>query len=318
MDAGRRFYGVVVLAACGGQAAPPASSRVAPALIAALEATQHARAPWRCAAPSGPGLADETLGAWTLAGHAMKRTEGGSIQIGVIADAATAAPATVAALGRLRAKLDGADVVLALGGMGTNQVELEATLGAIADRASWPLVVLPGDLEPVTDLVAAIAALRAQGLQVVDGRLAQRIELPGVTVATIAGAADTSRLVAGADGCAYRADDVAATFTELTGARGVRIVASAEAPRITVGGEPAGELGLVPGAGQEIDILLHGPVDTAPSPPRTGGRDGEAIALTPGTADATPRLPGPRHATSAGLLTITGGAWKWRPIADID
>lgn len=316
MDTGRRLYGLILLAACGGSSPPPASTRIGPALIAAIEAAP--RTPWRCAAPDGPKLVEETLGAWKLGDHAMTRQEGGSIQIGVIADAGGAAPQTLAALGRLRTKLDGVDLVLALGGMGGSRKELEAVLGTLADRATWPLVVLPGDLEPVTDLVEAIAALRTKGQLVVDGRLAQRIELPGVAIATVAGAADASRLVAGSDGCAYREGDLAPAFADLTAAKGIRILASTEAPRIRVDGEPAGELALVPGATQEIDIALHGPVAVSPSPARAGGRDGEAVPLSPGTSDATIRLPGPRRATSAGILTVTGAAWKWRPIADVD
>ncbi|MDQ3341513.1 MAG: hypothetical protein M4D80_40700 [Myxococcota bacterium] len=303
-----------MLAACGGSSAPP-STRIGPAVIAAIEAAPLA--PWRCASPSGPNLVEETLGAWTLAGHTMKRGDAGAITIGVIADAGGAAPQTLAALGRLRAKLADVDLVIALGGMGGSRADLEATLGVLGDDKR-PLVVLPGDLEPVTDLVAAIAALRARGQHVIDGRLAQRIELPGISIATIAGAIDASRLVAGADGCAFRADDIAAAFADLTAQKGIRILASAEAPRVTMQGEPAGELALVPGATQEIDIALHGPVEVAASPARTGGRDGAAVPLTPGTSDATTRLPGPRKSTSAGLLTISGSAWKWRPIADTD
>jgi hypothetical protein len=316
VDTGRRLFGLVLVAACGGSSSPPASTRIGPALIAAIEAAP--RAPWRCAAPDGPKLVDETLGGWKLAEHAMTRAEGGSIQIGVIADTGGAAPQTMAALGRLRAKLEDVDLVLALGGMGSSRKELEAVLGALADRAKWPLVVLPGDLEPVTGLVEAIAALRVKGQLVVDGRLAQRIQLPGVAIATVAGASDASRLVAGSDGCAYRTDDLGPAFADLTGAKGIRILASVEAPRVRVDGEPAGELALVPGATQEIDIALHGPVSDSPSPARTGGRDGRAVPLSPGTSDATVRLPGPRRSTSAGILTVTGNAWKWRPIADAD
>jgi hypothetical protein len=274
--------------------------------------------PWRCAAADGPVLVDEKLGNWTLAGHAMKREGTGAITIGLIADAGGAAAPTLAALGRLRAKFADVDLVIALGGMGANRAELEATLGAVADRATWPTVVLPGDLEPVPDLIAAIAALRQKGMQVVDGRLAQRIELGGVMIATIPGAGDASRLVAGADGCAYRDTDVAAAFAEITAHTGIRIVASAEAPRISLHDEAAGTLALSPGATQEVDISLHGPVDVSASPARTGGRDGQAVPLTPGTSDATLRLPGARKATSAGLLTINGAAWRWRPIADTD
>jgi hypothetical protein len=320
VDTRRRSNGLVLvaLAACGGSSAPPAATRIGPSLIAAIEAADRTRAPWRCASPTGPVLAEEKLGAWTLSQHTMKRDGDGAITIGVIADAGGATTPTLAALGRLRAKLDDVDLVIALGGMGANRAELEATLGAIAQRATWPLVVLPGDLEPVSDLVAAIAALRAKGMSVVDGRLAQRIELPGVIIATIAGAGDASRLAAGADGCAYRADDVGAAFADLTANKGVRIVASWEAPRVVVDDEAAGELVLTPSAQQEIDISLHGPVEPTPSPARSGGRDGVAAALTPGTSDATTRLPGPRKSTSAGLLTINGAAWRWRPIADTD
>ncbi len=307
-----------MLAACGGPSAPPASTRIGPSLIAAIEAADRTRAPWRCASPAGPTLADETLGEWKLSGHTMKREGSGAVTIGVIADAGGAAPATLAALGRLRAKFADVDLVIALGGMGATRPELEATLGALADRATWPLVALPGDLEPVPDLVAAIATLRGKGLQVIDGRLAQRIELPGAVIATIAGAGDASRLVAGPDGCAYRAEDVSAAFADLAPHAGIRIAASAEAPRVTVDHEPAGELALVPKADTAIDIVLHGPVDLEASPARSGGRDGGAVALTPGTSDATPRLPAPRRTTSAGLLTISGTAWRWRPIADVE
>src|SRR4051812_30771010 len=83
------------------------------------------------------------------------------------------------------------------------------------------------------------------------------------------------------------------------------------APRITVDGEPAGERGLSPGAAQEIDISLHGPVRESATTARSGGRDGDAVALTPGTSDASTRLPGPRSAPTAALLTVNGKAWRW-------
>jgi hypothetical protein len=256
----------------------------------------------------GAGAAGQTGGA----GGAGKRV----ITIGVVADAGGAAPRTVAALGALRGKLAGADLVLVLGGMGASQAELEATLGALADGAAWPVVALPGDLEPAGDQAAAIARLRARGQMVVDGRLARQIELPGATIATIPGAGAAARLGAGAEGCGYRASDVAAVLAELTQREGLRILASAEAPRIAVGGEPAGELALTAGPAQPIDIALHGPTAEAATPARAGRRDGSAAALTPGSSDATARLPGPRRAPSAGLLLVDGAAWRWRPITD--
>lgn len=214
-------------AACGGSTPPPPpGERIAAAVVAAMEAAEAVRAPWRCAATDGPRLTDETLAAgartWKLVGRAMRLEGKGATTIGVIADAGGAAPSTLAALGALKGKLAGADVVIALGGMGATQAELEATLGALAGRATWPLVALPGDLEPAGALAAAISKLRAGGSVVIDGRLAQRIELPGATIATVPGAGAEARLVAGPEGCVYQAADVGAAFADLTQREGLR------------------------------------------------------------------------------------------------
>ena len=91
-------------------------------LVAALGAADQARTPWRCAALDTPPLADEAVGGWKLAGRTMSR-DADALTIGVVADAAGAAPRTIAALGRLRARFDEAapDLVLALGGMGATR-----------------------------------------------------------------------------------------------------------------------------------------------------------------------------------------------------
>lgn len=309
----------VVAAACGGSSPPPPGAQLAQAVVAAVDAARAARRPWRCAAADGPALAEETLTvgkrAWKLSGRTMALAgDGGALVIGVVADAGGAAPRTVAALAALRGKLAEADLVIALGGMGASQAELEATLGTLAEGAPWPVVALPGDLEPAAAQAAAVARLRAQGRAVLDGRRVGRIELPGATIATIPGAGGAARLAAGVEGCGYRAVDAAAAFEELTKQPGLRIAATAEAPRIAVGGEPAGELALTAGESRPIDVALHGPTSEAATPERAGRRDGAAVALTPGSSDATARLPGPRHAPSAGLLRVTGGEWRWQPV----
>ena len=309
------------LAACSGRSSVPAGSCIGPAFGAALVAADQSREPWRCAAPDGPGAAEETLASgahrWQLGDHVMKLDDAGDLAIGVIADAAGSAPATLAALGRLRGKLERVYLVIALGGMGATRAELEAAFAALTDRAPWPLVALPGDLEPVSAHTEAIAAARQRGAAVVDGRLVQRIELPAATIALVAGAGSASRLVAGAEGCRYRAVDVAAAFAALTPRDGLRILASAEPPRSEPGGDPTGELALTVGAGQQIDIALHAPTAGTATAACSGNRDGSAVPLTPGSSDATPRLPGPRHASTAGLLTLHGTAWAWKPIEDV-
>ena len=312
MTAARRRSALLAIAACGGSSAPPLGERVGPLVGAALTAADHERGPWRCAAPDGPSLADEqlTVGghAWKLGSHAVQRVDASpDVVIGVVADAAGAAPATIAALGRLRAKLEAArpTIVLTLGGMGANERELETTLAVLADKASWPVVALPGDLEPVTAHDEAVATLRKRGVPVIDGRLAHRIELGGATIATLPGAGAATRLPAGADGCSYRPQDVTAATTDLRDAKGIRILASFEAPR------PAGE---IPTDDQSFDIAVSAPVAPGASKARNGTRDGNRVALTPGTSDATVRLP--RITSTAGLIVIHDGGWTWKPLAD--
>jgi hypothetical protein len=287
-------------------------------LGAVLAAADQTRAPWRCAALDTPALADFafTTGErkWQVGGRMLRRTDPDDVlAIGVIADAANAAPRTIAALARLRGELEKSapDLVITLGGMGSTQAELEATLGTLGEQATWALVALPGDLESVTLHMAALSALRKRGVHVVDGRLARWIELPGATIATLPGAGARERLGAADDGCQWRAEDVASVYSELTAKTGMRIVASSEAPRTKVDGEAAGELGLVPP--QPVEVALHGPVAPKPSPARTGSRDGKRAVLSPGTADAVRRLPDP-HTSSAGLLVIRAGVWTWRPL----
>ncbi len=311
----------MIIGACGGSANPvPAGAQLGPALTAAMTAAGQARAPWRCVASDGPSLKAESITAgtatWKLDGHVMSREGDGEIVIGAVADAGGAAAPTIAALGRLREKLSKADVVIALGGMGTTKAELEATLGALADTA--PLVALPGDLEDAGALAAAATALRAKGKVVIDGRLAQRIELGTVTIGLASGAGGQGRLVAGAEGCAYATPAIAALVADLTARKGVRILASSEAPREERAGEPTGEIAVTAGAGQEIDVALHGPITEAASRARAGGRDGNAVGLTPGTLDATPRLPDPARTPTVGLLVVRGETWTWKPIADAE
>ena len=306
------------LAACGDSAPAPSAPRAGKVLAALLGAADGARSPWRCAATDTPALPAEELKlgqrTWQVGGHALKRVgTDDALAIGVIADAAGSGPRTIAALARLRTELEKSapDVVLVLGGMGATQAELEATLATLGERAAWPIVALPGDLEPTGAHVAAIAALRKRNIAVLDGRLVRWIEQAGATIATVPGGGARERLVAGDDGCQWRPEDVAAVYAELTAKPGVRIVASAEGPRTMIGGEPAGELLLVPP--QPIEVALHGPLSPAPSPAKTGGRDGAKIALAPGTSDATRRLPD-AHAPSAGVLVVRGSTWSWRPV----
>lgn len=303
-----RLAGAVALlvVACRGHHAP-GPPPLGKALVAALEAADHARVPWRCAAADTPALAPVTVGRWATAERTLSLGDPKrEVTIGVVADAAGNAPATLAALARLRTKLAGADLVVTLGGMGTTQAELEATLGTLADKQR-PLVALPGDLEDERAQRDAIATLSAHGDAIFDGRLARWITAGDATLATIPGTGASDRLVAGGDGCAWRASDVATLYKQLAERPGVRIALAAESPREG----QSGELALVPAT--PVDVVVHGAAPLTAA--RQGTRDGTYESLSPGTADALPRLP-ETHAPSAGLLVIRGTTWSWKPVVD--
>lgn len=314
----KRALVLFALAACGGQRSapppPPAGAKIGAALVASLDAADRARAPWRCGLPTGPGLASESIATksgatFQLAGHVIT-VEKSPLVIGVLADAGGPASPTLAALGQLRGKLEGVDLLVTLGGMGTTQAELEATLGALADGAPWLVVALPGELEGAGAQSAAVVALRTKGASIVDGRLARRIELPKASIALVTGATHPQRLVAGADGCVYSSGDATTVVTELVAREGLRILAATAAPRHIVNREATGELVL----GGAYDVALHPPLAPRATGAQTGSRDGKSVALSPGIADATTRLPDGRGVPSAGILTITGTTWKWRPV----
>ena len=77
----------------------------------------------------GPALVEETVGGWKASGHTLTKDGKGAVTIAVVADAGGAAAPTIAALGRLKPKLADADLVLALGGMGTTKTDSTATAG---------------------------------------------------------------------------------------------------------------------------------------------------------------------------------------------
>jgi hypothetical protein len=306
---------VAAACACGGGATAPVAPPGAGGSDGSGAAAVDTRELVDCAAIDGPAIPGDKLPAgWSASGRTLTETGGGAA-IGVIADAGGSAPTTLAAIGRLRAQLDAAhvDVVVSLGGMGSSAGDLEAALAALATGAKWPLVALPGDTEPVAAFDAAMTALRAHGVTVVDGRLARWLELPGATVATIPGAGAAVRSAAGGDGCGYHAGDVDAIAKQLAAKPGVRVVASTEAPRGADAGEPTGDLALPPHA---ADVVVHAEADAATVAPAAGGRDGAAASLSPGSTDTTARLPGPAHPASAAILAIHDGHWTWRVVVD--
>lgn len=314
MSSTSKSWALIALAACGGSSSPGTNGSSHGSSLASGSGSADAVAGVPCAGESVPELDAATLGAWKASGHTMSKP-GGAAVIGIVADAGGADPTTLAALGRLRGKLDGehVDAVISLGGMGKTEPEIEAVLAALATGAPWPLVAIPGDLEPAAAHEQAVQALVAKKALVVDGRRVRYLDAgEAATLGTIPGVGSSLRSPAGADGCMWSPADVEAVVGTLTDKPGLRVLVTAEAPRGSAGGDATGELGLAPG--KPVDLLVHGAADEA-SPAASGKRDGGGISLSPGAADATGRLSGPRIPT-AGVLTLKDGAWTWKVLAD--
>lgn len=312
------FAGLAALGiTCGPTNSSPQAAQMGTVLTAMLAVADRTHAAWRCSGPRELAADAVFANGWKTSAGTLRldAPETRELVIGIVADAGGSDPKTLAALGRIRNALDaaGAKLVVTLGGMGATHVELRATLASLA--GPWPLVALPGDLEAMPAQRAAIADLRGHDatIGVVDGRGLRLIEAHGAVIGLIPGVGSAYRSVAGSDGCVWAASDVVELYRELSAFPGLRIAATPEAPREMGDGEASGEIALVPE--DPIDVIVHGPTQPAPTAATRGGRDGARVALSPGTADATARLP-PVSRSTAGLLVIRDRTWAWRPIVD--
>ncbi len=313
----RAILALAIFAACGSGAPGGESGRAAAqAVLAGVATAAQTKAPWRCAHAPIERLA--------------LPPGDGAIAIGVVADARGASDDTLASLAAIHASFAQAHVrlVLADGGMGTTQPELERTLGAIVDPA-WTVVAIPGATESVPALRGAIASLKQKGAAIADGSAARAIDLGGVDVAIAPGVAFASELAAGADGCTRDRADLDAAVASLGGSGvrskpAVRILVSATAPRtrtasdLAPGGVHAGELDLAAAlANAPIDLVVHpqvgapsaaGSISANPPWPRA--------TVAAGIADARPRFDdrGARLPPGALVIVSDRSGIRWQPV----
>jgi hypothetical protein len=251
----------------------------------------------------------------------------------VVADARGASPATLTQLGRVRADFERerVELVVSLGGMGTSEEELTQVLGALSRDAPWVVWAIPGERESIPAHRAAVASLSAAGYPVFDATRVRMVELDGAVLASFPGAAEASRLLAGADGCVHRPDDASALAMRLGAQKGVRVWAGHAPPRqsaddagdVALGGVHVGERALaaaLPAA--RAQLVLHGMVDEAAlgraSGHATVGAGGRATVLGSGPVEAMP-ITGPDGAVFAGAALIVranagAGEITWRRV----
>jgi len=318
----RRRLGIaalVALGACGSGAKPSggAGNAAAAGLVAAVEHAAATRAPWRCATRSPSTTTGELVAGertWRRAGETLTTT-GRGLTIVAVADARGDA----AAIWRERLRAAEPAVVLTLGGLGTTEAEIAASLGALVDPA-WLTVAIPGDAESWPAHRAAVATVAATGAPVVDGADVRLLDGGAAVIATLPGPAHAARLAAGADGCVHDDADAAAIIAALVAAAGDRptVLVAPRAPQggggaRGVAGVPAGDPGLT-AAVAGLTAVVHAPLVPGPTAP---GRAGDAVAvIAAGSLDPVPQfaVDGARAARSLTAVTIDDRALTWRPI----
>ncbi len=330
------LFASAALTACGSPESTPgqAGAAAARAVVASIEAAGELRAPWRCAALAAAGAAPVTgtIGdgdgdgdgdrRWRRDG-AVLRTTRTRLVIAAVAQARGAAVDD-----RLRAALADAhpDVVLALGGMGGDQAELERALGALAVPGAV-VVALPGDAEPWPALTAAVDHLAAGGAAIVDGAAVRTLDAGVAVIATLPGLAHADRLGAGADGCLHDDDDVTAALAALAAAAGdrPRLLVGPRAPQgggagptadhDRVGGVHAGDPALAAAlAGAGLTLVVHGLADVAPvagAAPTGGG-----VVVAAGSLDLAPRWDdaGRPRGSTVTVAVVDDRGVRWRSL----
>ncbi|MBK7077804.1 MAG: hypothetical protein IPH44_36590 [Myxococcales bacterium] len=309
----------LTLAACGsgggGSGRRGAGEVAAAGLAAALDRAALEVAPWRCATLAPV----TTAGELTAGGRTWRRQQrtltsaGASLTVAAVADARGATdPAW-------RAALRGAqvDLVVAVGGMGTTEAELTASLGALTDPA-WLTVAIPGTAEAWPAHRAAVAALAGGGAAIVDGSDLRLLDGGAAVLATLPGAAYPERLAAASDGCVYDGADAAAIVAAARALAETRpaLLATATAPQggasdRLVGGVHAGDPALAATVAP-LAAVLHAPVG---APAGAGERDGAGVVgIAAGSLDPLPRVgaDGARAATAIPIVTIDRAGVRWR------
>lgn len=256
------------------------------ALRAGIGATVNVRAPYRCARLYTDELEADSAGvAAAPAGRTARRLgpllqvappgddTGSSLILGVVADAHGSLDA-LPAIRRAFAEA-GVELVISLGGMGTERDTVARALAVLASgdapaspgAAGWLVVAIPGDWEPIPDHRAAVAALADRG--VIDGSDVRLIEIDGIRLATLPGAPHPSRLMAGREGCVFTTEDAAAITSLLAQGPGVRLLLVHAPPRQDLSGltlpEPSptdvGRTAVSMGERALAEVLRTTPVD---------------------------------------------------------
>ncbi|MDB4970742.1 MAG: hypothetical protein JWN44_6431 [Myxococcales bacterium] len=167
---------------------------------------------WSCGAVHGAATAVRALG------------HGRRLKLGAVADTNGTAPATLANLRRFAGvfSVEHVDAVVALGDLGATEDEIATVLTALAG-AKVPLLALAGEREPENAFHAAVARVRAAGVDIIDLVETRLVDTGKIDILSVPGYPFSDK------GCRY-------TSADLEGAR--RLVDGRWRPLIVVAHTP--------------------------------------------------------------------------------
>jgi len=261
-----------------------------------------------------------------LSGHKSETMDGGdsTLVLGVIADTRGARAATLKRLEAIRKQFDeaGVELVVSLGGLATNAVDIKAVLASIAQPATRPVLALPGDREAVDQHRQAVAALAKSGANVFDGSLTRFVTSNGVSLGTFPGVAKPSQLIAGPKGCVHTRADADEFAAQLAKKSGVRVWLGYAPPRqidkdasdVTTEGVHIGERSLTQAVRKSrARVVLHGLVDEAATGSKGASTADKPVILAAGAADSLPSLTrtNKRRTGTALVVWISSERIRW-------
>jgi hypothetical protein len=243
---------------------------------------------------------------------------GPSAKFATIADARAQSSTDVGPLERLRDSLNEqrVDVLITLGGLGTDSASIERVLSALANGANYLVLAMPGDRESFDAHRLAVASLAKRGMRILDASRYRFTQLGGLRLVTMPGISKASHLIAGDDGCLHTDADVKELRSTLAQGSSPTILLSyapwrqqgESATDLGIGGVHTGEIALTPlrdsGA---VSALIHGMLT-----PEGEAESGNIRLVQPPSSIASGSVSAEAEEPSALLLSVAGAKLSWK------
>jgi len=315
---------LVSLAACGEEPQPTdgqvEGKRMGGGLAQHISTSAAWTAPYRCSRFStniaGPNVEGVT---WNSATKGLQvQPFGPSAKFATIADARAEGSTDIGPLERLRDSLNEqhVDVLVTLGGLGTDGASIERVLAALTTGADYLVLAMPGDRESFPAHRLAVASLAKRGMRILDASRYRLTQIGGLRLVTMPGISKASHLIAGDDGCLHTDADVKDLRSSLAQSSAPTILLSyapwrqqgESATDLGIGGVHTGEIALTPlrdsGA---VSALIHGMLTSEGQV-----ESGNIRLVQPPSSISSGSVSVDAPEPSALLLSVAGAKLSWK------